>query len=94
MAINAYKKIGRAKSGSGATKNVEKPKENDGFLEGRLPINAYKEIALIALKIMHINSFLFLEIDNNKKRLKELSELNKMGIISNGEFEKLKKDLV
>lgn len=34
------------------------------------------------------------EIDNNKKRLKELSELNKMGIISNGEFEKLKKDLV
>ena len=30
-------------------------------------LNAYKEIALIALKIMHINSFLFLEIGKNQK---------------------------
>ena len=30
-------------------------------------LDAYKEIASIASKIMHINSFLFLEIDNNKK---------------------------
>ena len=30
-------------------------------------LNAYKEIALIALKIMHINSFLFLEIGKDQK---------------------------
>ena len=32
--------------------------------------------------------------DKNAKRLKELSELNKMGLLSNEEFEKLKRDLV
>jgi hypothetical protein len=32
--------------------------------------------------------------NENTKRLKELAELNKMGILSTEEFEKLKKDLV
>ena len=32
--------------------------------------------------------------NKNAKRLKELSELNKMGLLSNEEFEKLKRDLV
>ena len=32
--------------------------------------------------------------DDKNKRLKELAELNKMGILSNAEFEKLKEDLV
>ena len=33
--------------------------------------------------------------DNDKiKRLKELAELNKMGILSTAEFEKLKRDLI
>ena len=34
------------------------------------------------------------EVNKNSKRLKELSELNKMGLLSNEEFEKLKRDLV
>ena len=34
------------------------------------------------------------EVNKNAKRLKELSELNKMGLLSNEEFEKLKRDLV
>ena len=34
------------------------------------------------------------EVNKNAKRLRELSELNKMGLLSNEEFEKLKKDLV
>ncbi len=35
-----------------------------------------------------------IKYNKNAKRLKELAELNKMGILSTEEFEKLKKDLV